>query len=108
MLSVADGRVLALAGRHRAAPATNDARLATSAWAPAASVFKLVTSAALLGEGVTPATRVCYHGGVHSVEADNLEDHPELDQPLQVARLRPGEVAERDPGAPGARLTSIR
>ena len=79
MVSVDDGRVLALAGRHRAAPATNDVRLATSAWAPAASVFKLVTSAALLGEGVTPATRVCYHGGVHSVEADNLEDHPELD-----------------------------
>jgi cell division protein FtsI/penicillin-binding protein 2 len=79
MVSVEDGRVIALAGRHRAAPAINDVRLATSAWAPAASVFKLVTSAALLGEGVTPATRVCYHGGVHSVEADNLEDHPELD-----------------------------
>ena len=79
MVSVDDGRVLALAGRHRNAPAVNDARLATSAWAPAASVFKLVTTAALLGEGVTPATRVCYHGGVHSVEADNLEDHPELD-----------------------------
>jgi cell division protein FtsI/penicillin-binding protein 2 len=80
LVSVDDGRVLALAGRHRDAPAANDARLATSAWAPAASVFKLVTTAALLGEGVTPATRVCYHGGVHSVEADNLEDHPELDQ----------------------------
>jgi cell division protein FtsI/penicillin-binding protein 2 len=79
IVGVDDGRVLALAGRHRDAPATNDVRLATSAWAPAASVFKLVTSAALLGEGVTPATRVCYHGGVHSVEADNLEDHPELD-----------------------------
>jgi cell division protein FtsI/penicillin-binding protein 2 len=79
LVSVEDGRVLALAGRHRDAPAVNDARLATSAWAPAASVFKLVTTAALLGEGVTPTTRVCYHGGVHSVEADNLEDHPELD-----------------------------
>ncbi len=79
VVSVADGRVLALAGRHRDAPSVNDARLATSPWAPAASVFKLVTSAALLADGVTPATRVCYHGGVHSVEADNLEDHPELD-----------------------------
>lgn len=79
LVSVDDGSVLALAGRHRAAPERNDVLLATSAWAPAASVFKLVTSAALLGEGVTPATRVCYHGGVHSVEADNLEDHPELD-----------------------------
>jgi peptidoglycan glycosyltransferase len=79
VLAVDDGRVLALAGRHRNAPQANDVRLATNAWAPAASVFKLVTSAALLAEGVTPATRVCYHGGVHSVEADNLEDHPELD-----------------------------
>ncbi|HEY2745117.1 MAG TPA: penicillin-binding transpeptidase domain-containing protein [Polyangia bacterium] len=79
LVSVDDGRVLALAGRHRDAPTTNDARLATSAWAPAASVFKLVTTAALLGQGITPTTRVCYHGGVHSVEADNLEDHPELD-----------------------------
>jgi penicillin-binding protein A len=79
VVAVDDGRVLALAGRHRESPSTNDARLATSAWAPAASVFKLVTTAALLSEGVTPTTRVCYHGGVHSVEADNLEDHPELD-----------------------------
>ena len=80
LVSVDDGRVLALAGRHRATPSVNDPRLATRAWAPAASVFKLVTTAALLGEGVTPKTKVCYHGGVHSVEADNLEDHPELDQ----------------------------
>ena len=80
LVSVTDGRVLALAGRHRAAPAVDDVRLATTAWAPAASVFKLVTTTALLGEGLTPKTRVCYHGGVHSVEADNLEDHPELDQ----------------------------
>src|SRR6185312_12619059 len=48
-------------------------------WAPAASVFKLVTTAALLEAGVTPEEKVCYHGGVHSLEADNLEDHPELD-----------------------------
>src|SRR6185312_3475495 len=80
LVPVEDGRVLALAGRHRDTPAVNDVRLATSAWAPAASVFKLVTTTALLAEGVTPKTRVCYHGGVHSVEADNLVDHPELDE----------------------------
>jgi cell division protein FtsI/penicillin-binding protein 2 len=79
LVSVDDGRVLALAGRTRAAPSANEVALATTAWAPAASVFKLVTTAALLGEGLTPDSRVCYHAGVHSVEADNLEDHPELD-----------------------------
>jgi peptidoglycan glycosyltransferase len=78
MVSVADGRVLALAGRNRAS-AANDPSLATTAWAPAASVFKLITTAALLDAGLRPDTRVCYHGGVHSVEADNLEDHPAAD-----------------------------
>jgi cell division protein FtsI/penicillin-binding protein 2 len=85
VLSVADGRILTLAGRARAAgekqPLGNsDPQLALSAWAPAASVFKLVTTAALLDRGVAPETRVCFHGGLHSVEADNLEHHPRLDR----------------------------
>lgn len=79
LLSVDDGRVLAMAGRARAKPEHDDVTLALKAWAPAASVFKLVTAAALLEAGVKPDTRVCYHGGLRSVEADNLEDHPELD-----------------------------
>ena len=74
-----DGRVLALAGRRTAGPeggtdATPDWHLATTAWAPAASVFKLVTASALLEAGVTPSTKVCYHGGVRSVVASNLID----------------------------------
>jgi cell division protein FtsI/penicillin-binding protein 2 len=71
MVSVHDGRVLALAGRS-----SNEGRsidVATHAWAPAASVFKLVTAAALVEHGVAPDERVCYHGGVHSVEPDNLK-----------------------------------
>ena len=80
VISVDDGRVLALAGRSTVEPEKNAADLALTAWAPAASVFKLVTSAALLAAGVQPNERVCYHAGVHSLEADNLEDHPELDQ----------------------------
>src|SRR4051794_18594438 len=38
LVSVDDGRVLAMAGRHRATPAANDVKLATTPWAPAASV----------------------------------------------------------------------
>jgi len=79
VLDVQSGRVLALAGRARALPERNDAGLALTTWAPAASVFKLVTSAALVDAGVRPDEKVCYHAGTHSVEADNLEDHPELD-----------------------------
>jgi cell division protein FtsI/penicillin-binding protein 2 len=78
-ISVADGRVLALAGWSRAEPDRDDVRLALAPWAPAASVFKLVTVSALIDAGVAPDTRVCYHGGVHSVEADNLEDDPDRD-----------------------------
>jgi penicillin-binding protein A len=55
LVSVEDGRVLAL-----------------TPWAPAASVFKVVTSAALVQAGVEPGEEVCYHEGSHSVEASNL------------------------------------
>lgn len=79
VLSVQDGRVLALAGFRRAAPERDDVRLALAPWAPAASVFKLVTATALLERGVEPDTRVCYHAGVHSVELSNLRSNPRLD-----------------------------
>ena len=74
-----DGRILALAGRRTEEPkgavkGTFDWRLATDAWAPAASVFKLVTATALVGAGASGETEVCYHGGLRSVTQSNLED----------------------------------
>lgn len=78
MVSVADGRVLALAGHDRAHPGPAP-ELALKPWAPAASIFKLVTAAALVERGVAPSTEVCYHDGVHSVEPSNLTAHPRLD-----------------------------
>ena len=74
-----DGRILALAGRRTDEPkggrtGTLDWRLATDTWAPAASVFKLVTAAALVNAGVRPADKVCYHGGLRSVLEHNLRD----------------------------------
>jgi cell division protein FtsI/penicillin-binding protein 2 len=85
-----DGRILALAGR-RSEPAPRraekrsenkadarkssfDWRLATEVWAPAASVFKLVTASALVAAGVDPSDKVCYHGGIRSVLESNLRD----------------------------------
>jgi cell division protein FtsI/penicillin-binding protein 2 len=42
--------------------------------APAASVFKIVTAAALLEQTqVTPSLRVCTQGGEHDIERDHLE-----------------------------------
>jgi cell division protein FtsI/penicillin-binding protein 2 len=75
-----DGRILALAGRRSehaerdATKATFDWRLATEVWAPAASVFKLVTASALVAAGVDPGDKVCFHGGIRSVVESNLRD----------------------------------
>jgi penicillin-binding protein A len=76
-----DGRILALAGRRTESPQGGkdgiaDFRLATEVWAPAASIFKLVTATALLRAGVTPSQRVCFHGGLRSVTESNLTDGP--------------------------------
>ncbi|MCX5744007.1 MAG: penicillin-binding transpeptidase domain-containing protein, partial [Proteobacteria bacterium] len=74
-----DGRILALAGRRGnddkgGAEGTNDFRLATDAWAPSASVFKLVTASALVQAGVDPDDKIAFHGGVRSVMESNLAD----------------------------------
>jgi cell division protein FtsI/penicillin-binding protein 2 len=75
LMSVSDGNVLAMAGRSEAEPAKTAVDLCLAAWAPAASVFKIVTASALLSSGVQSDARVCYHDGVHSVEASNLAYH---------------------------------
>ncbi|HZS41856.1 MAG TPA: penicillin-binding transpeptidase domain-containing protein [Polyangia bacterium] len=80
LLSVDDGRVLAMAGRSHAEPELDAGDLALKPWAPAASIFKLVTASALIEGGVGPQSRVCYHDGVHSVEASNLRSYPRLDR----------------------------
>lgn len=80
LLSVDDGRVLAMAGRSEAEPQKSSAELCLTPWAPAASVFKIVTASALVEKGVKPGTEVCYHDGIHSVEASNLTSHPRLDR----------------------------
>lgn len=80
VVSVPDGRVLAMVGRSAADPRLGVEELALRAWAPAASVFKVVSAAALVENGVAGNTRTCYHGGVSSVLADNLIDLPALDR----------------------------
>ncbi|HTE55367.1 MAG TPA: penicillin-binding transpeptidase domain-containing protein [Kofleriaceae bacterium] len=79
-----DGRILALAGRKHGPPTDDGAYdLATKVWAPAASVFKLVTAAALLQAGVGASSPVCFHGGLREVAASNLEDDPRRDRQCQ-------------------------
>jgi peptidoglycan glycosyltransferase len=80
VVSVPDGRVLALVGRSAVDPRLGVEELALRPWAPAASVFKVVSAAALVEAGVAGNTRTCYHGGVSSVLADNLIDLPAIDR----------------------------
>ncbi len=74
-----DGKLLAFAGRRTeenkgGKQGTFDHSLVTSVWAPAASIFKLVTASALLTNGYDAGAKVCYHGGVRSVMESNLAD----------------------------------
>jgi cell division protein FtsI/penicillin-binding protein 2 len=70
-----DGRLLALAGRKNEEPARTPAYdLTTTIWAPAASIFKIVTAAALVDDGINGNTKVCFHGGLRSVMESNLTD----------------------------------
>ena len=80
VVSVPDGRVLAMVGQSAADPRLGPAELALRAWAPAASVFKVISAAALVENGVMGSTRTCYHGGVSSILADNLLDLPAIDR----------------------------
>ena len=74
-----DGRILAFAGRRTDEPkggknGKRDFSLVTGVWAPAASVFKIVTASALVANGYDTSSKVCYHGGVRSVMESNLVD----------------------------------
>jgi cell division protein FtsI/penicillin-binding protein 2 len=71
------GRVLALA-EHAQGEAPRK-ELALAARAPAASVFKIVTAAALLERGAADA-EVCWHGGKRRLDPKLLRDDPRRDR----------------------------
>ncbi len=71
------GRVLALAEHVEKGPR---AHVALQPFAPAASVFKIVTSAALLDRGIGPDSEVCFHGGKHRIQKALLADDPRRDR----------------------------
>lgn len=80
VLDLRDNSVLALAGHSSMDPTVEPLEVVTAAWAPAASTFKLVTAASLLdAQAATPSSRVCFHGGLHGIEDDDLRDDPARD-----------------------------
>jgi cell division protein FtsI/penicillin-binding protein 2 len=69
------GRLLAYASHSSANPNAGD--LARDPSPPTASVFKLITSSALIETGgATPASKVCYCGGSSRIDAIHLRDDP--------------------------------
>lgn len=69
MTDVRSGRILAWANYSEDAPLTN---IAAEATAPAASIFKIVTAAGLVENGLSPATQECYHGGKSRIDDSEL------------------------------------
>ena len=72
-----DGRILALTGRENGTE--EKPSLALTSWAPAASIFKLVTTAALLQQGLSAKTTACYRGGWRGINKEHLTE-PETDR----------------------------
>lgn len=71
------GRLLAYVSHSSAEPGAVDHAIDASP--PAASVFKLVTTSALIDSGVSPRTKTCYHGGFSALVASELIDNAKLD-----------------------------
>ena len=87
LLDPRSGRILAMAEHSRAEPQKAEG-LAFRAMSPAASIFKIVTAAALLEQGYSPEEPVCYHGGRHGLRPRLLEDDARRDRaclPLAAA-----------------------
>jgi len=66
------GRILAMAEHSEDRPELRG--LCTRAAFPAASIFKIVTAAALLDAGVGPEDRACSHGGARALTEKLLKD----------------------------------
>lgn len=78
LMDVATGRVLVYASRVDRGPARD---LCVEATAPSASVFKIVTAAALLEDAhLEPDTKQCYSGGEQRIAASDLVDDPQRDR----------------------------
>lgn len=77
MTDVKTGRVLAWASYSEDSPVRD---FAAEANVPSASVFKIVTGAALSEKGLLPTSRVCYRGGKSRLEAEDLIPDKRRDQ----------------------------
>jgi peptidoglycan glycosyltransferase len=77
LLDPKTGRVIAMAEHAQSDPRLRGGVL--KARPPAASIFKIITAAALLERGVDPQESICFHGGAHKLEPRLLADDPRRD-----------------------------
>lgn len=114
LIEPATGRVLAMAEHSEAEPDREG--LALTAMAPAASIFKIVTAAALLEHGVRPDDEICYHGGKRRLQPKLLADDPRRDHRClslgdalgHSANVVFAKLAGRDLDPPGLRAAAGR
>lgn len=80
ILDVRDNSVLAMAGHSSMDPQVDPLEILTTAWAPAASTFKVVTAASLLANGRADGrTQACYSGGLRDITDELLTDDAQRD-----------------------------
>jgi membrane peptidoglycan carboxypeptidase len=78
MVEPSTGRVLALVSHSQQEPTIK--KMARTPKAPSASVFKIITAAALIeSAGVSATDKTCYHGGTSSLSARNIKGDPARD-----------------------------
>ncbi len=76
MMEPTTGKILAIVEHREPGDVVGEIGSLTEATVPAASVFKVVTAAALLDAGHTPDLRACYHGGLHGLDASHVHESP--------------------------------
>ena len=74
LMDVHSGAIKAWVEHQEAGEPAGEGNGLTRAVAPAASVFKIVTAAALLESGAQPETETCFHGGHHSITRKMLNN----------------------------------
>ncbi len=78
MVEPSSGRLLAYASRSERDP--SNAHVPLQAGGPAASIFKIITTAALLERNLlTPASRICTRGGARRLTEELLKDSSRYD-----------------------------